>query len=123
MRWTELPSTLEEGKADLLPAHDWASANCPTESSIMCSGNRDLMKAIQSGTPDTQHICQRLDNRRGYIILTWILSPKGIPRNEATGEIAKAAGTTTDTSQRTILFSTAKAFIRRIITEASLNRP
>ncbi len=65
MPWTVLPSTLEEGKAALLPAHDWASANCPTESSIMYSDNRDLMKAIQSGTPDTQHICQRLDNRRG----------------------------------------------------------
>ncbi len=83
----------------------------------ICSDSQSLLKAIQSSAHDTQSIRQRLDNRAGPTTLIWVPGHKGTPGNEAAEELAKAAATATDTPPRPILFATAKALIRRTVTD------
>ncbi len=87
-RGTELTSSCKEEKAALLLALTWTRAICPTQ-------------RIQNGVHDTQHIRQRLDNRKGPTIFIWVPGHKDIPDNEA-------AAATTNTLKRPILFATAK---------------
>ncbi len=117
----ELTSSFEEEKAALLLALDWARANCPTEHISICSDSQSLRKAIQSGVHDTQSICQRLHNREGPTTLIWVPGHKGLSGNEAADELAKAAATATP--PRLLSFATAKALIRRTVTDPSPNRP
>ncbi len=98
MHGAELTIFYEEEKAALLLALGWARTSCPTERISICSDSQSRLKAIQSGANDTQSIRRRLDNRKGPTTLIWIPGHKSIPDNEATGELAKAAATTTITN-------------------------
>ncbi len=88
-----------------------------TERIAIFSDDQSLLKAIKSGAYDTQHIRRRLGNWKDPAILIWVQVHKGKPVNEAANELAKAAAATTDTPPRPISFYTAKALIRRSLTD------
>ncbi len=60
-------------------------------------------------------------DRKGPMNLIWVTDHKGIPHNEASDELEKAAAT--DTSPRPISFATAKTLIQLTITDPPSNRP
>ncbi len=80
-----------------------------------------LLNAIQSGTRDTWHIRQRLNNRECPTILSWVPSDKYY---RAANEFKTAAAVeTTVTPSKYISFTTARALIHRPIADSPPNRP
>ncbi len=56
-----------DNKAAFLRDLDWASVNCQL-SAHLCPDSQSLLKAIQSGARDIEHIRQRLDSGNGLTI-------------------------------------------------------
>ncbi len=110
-------SSCAEEPAAKQTALEWAMANHSEHSLTICTDSQSLLKAIEHRSPVTHHLRSLLNARMGPITLLWVRGYKGASGNELADTDTKTAPTTTSDPSRPISCTSARALIRRTLTD------